>query len=100
FNKNGVNTMPIMLEAEALQTAAETLPLAMDVNAMADCTVPGSTHKYSTPTYRGPPSKGSSTGFKPQPSRGNIIKVQAKTSRCSRQCVAPATIALRDSLAP
>ncbi len=41
--------MPSRLEADALQTAAGTLPLAMDVNAIDDCTVEGSVHRKRMP---------------------------------------------------
>ena len=34
-----------MLDAEALQIAAATLPPAAEVKAMADCTVAGSAHR-------------------------------------------------------
>jgi DNA-binding transcriptional ArsR family regulator len=36
----------------------------------------------------------------PKPASGNSAKVVAKTSRCSRQCKAPAKVAERDSRAP
>src|SRR5690606_31846480 len=49
-SSKGVSTMPSRLMAEAMQMAAGTLPRAMAVNAMADCTVPGRAHKYSIPT--------------------------------------------------
>ena len=45
----GVTKMPSMFDAEALTTAAATLPRAIEVNAMEDCTVDGSRHRYSTP---------------------------------------------------
>ncbi|MNR02424.1 hypothetical protein D3C85_1182740 [compost metagenome] len=41
----GERKMPRMLEAEALHTAADTLPPAMEVKAMADCTVAGRAHR-------------------------------------------------------
>src|SRR5260370_29225499 len=47
----GVRKMPIRLEADALHTAAATLPLAIDVKAIDDCTVEGSVHKNRTPMY-------------------------------------------------
>src|SRR5580704_2569193 len=42
FTASGVTKMPMILEAEALQIAAGTLPLAIDVKAIEDCTVDGS----------------------------------------------------------
>jgi len=47
---NGVRKMPNRFDAEALTTAAATLPRAIEVNAMDDCTVDGSRHRYSMPT--------------------------------------------------
>ena len=45
FTSSGVTNTPSKVEADALHTAAGTLPLAKDVKAMADCTVAGSTHR-------------------------------------------------------
>ena len=47
---SGVTNTPSRVEADALHTAAGMLPRAIDVKAMADCTVAGSTHRYITPT--------------------------------------------------
>ena len=46
---SGVITMPSRVDADALQMAAGMLPRAMAVNAMADCTVAGSTPRYRMP---------------------------------------------------
>ncbi|MNT74071.1 hypothetical protein D3C72_2128510 [compost metagenome] len=46
---NGVRNMPKIFEAEAEQIAAGTFPPAMEVKAMEDCTVDGSTQRNSTP---------------------------------------------------
>ena len=51
MTNTGVSTMPIRLENDALQIAAATLPLAMEVNAIDDCTVDGRQHKNITPAY-------------------------------------------------
>jgi hypothetical protein len=48
---SGVSTMPIRLENDALHIAAATLPLAMEVKAIDDCTVDGRQHKNITPAY-------------------------------------------------
>ena len=93
-------TIPSKVEADALQMAAGMLPRAMAVKAMADCTVAGSTHRYNTPRYSSGVTSGSSTGRSAQPSNGNNTKVEATTTRCSRQWPRPATMASRDSLAP
>ncbi|MNE45373.1 hypothetical protein D3C80_1396540 [compost metagenome] len=97
---NGVSTMPSRLDAAALQIAAGTLPRASEVKAMADCTVAGKAHRYSTPRYSSSPTSGRNNGLNSMPSNGNITKVQANTSRCRRQCPAPAATASRDNLAP
>ena len=100
LTSSGVTSTPSRVEAEALHTAAGMLPRAMEVKAMADCTVAGSTHKYITPVYSSGVTKGSSNGRSAQPSNGNNTKVQANTSKCSRQWVMPAMIASRESLVP
>ncbi|MNC44858.1 hypothetical protein D3C75_937820 [compost metagenome] len=46
------------------------------------------------------PTSGTNSGLKARPSNGNSTKVQENTSKCRRQCPAPAMIASRDSLAP
>lgn len=92
--------MPSRLDAEAAHTAAETLPRAIEVNAIDDCTVDGSVHRNSTPRYRSGVTSGASRGRNTQPISGNSTKVLVNTTRCSRQCVTPASTACRDSLAP
>ncbi|CAJ3473162.1 Uncharacterised protein [Burkholderia pseudomallei] len=96
----GVTKMPSRLDADAEQTAAGTLPLAIDVNAIDDCTVDGSVQRNSTPAYSAGVTSGVSTGLSARPSSGNSANVLSSTSACSRQCVAPATIASRESFAP
>ena len=46
---SGVSTTPSMLDNEALTMAAGTLPCAIDVNAIEDCTVDGTRHRNSRP---------------------------------------------------
>jgi hypothetical protein len=70
------------------------------VKAIDDCTVEGRAHRNRMPRYRSGVSSASASGFMASPSSGNITKVLASTSRCSRQCVRPDTSASRDSLAP
>ena len=41
-----------MLDSDALTIAAGTLPWAIEVNAIEDCTVDGTRHRNSTPVYR------------------------------------------------
>ncbi|SLJ38650.1 Uncharacterised protein [Mycobacteroides abscessus subsp. abscessus] len=49
ITNTGVMKTPNMFETDALTTAAATLPRAIDVNAIEDCTVEGNRHRYSTP---------------------------------------------------
>ena len=71
---------PSRLETEAEQMAAATLPPAMEVNAMLDCTVEGSMHTYSIPMHKSGPSTLFHKGMLNIPSRGKITKVLAATS--------------------
>ncbi|GLO51354.1 hypothetical protein PPUN110474_27540 [Pseudomonas putida] len=73
--------MPIRLEAAALQIAAGILPLAKDVNAIADCTVAGKAQRYKKPMYRSLPTKGIRIGFMARPSRGKSTNVQRNTRK-------------------
>ena len=41
--------MPMMLDAEALHSAAATLPPAIEVKATDACTVEGNVHRNSRP---------------------------------------------------
>ena len=76
------------------------LPRAIEVKAMADCTVAGRAHRNSTPRYISGVTSGESTGLSAQPSSGNSTKVLMKIQMCSRQCPMPARMAWRESLAP
>ncbi|MCW0417071.1 hypothetical protein NB689_002825 [Xanthomonas sacchari] len=97
---SGVRNTPSRLDSEALHTAAGTLPPAIEVKAIDDCTVDGSVHRNSTPMYRSGVSSQCDSGLNSRPSSGNRMKVAAKMVRCRRQCNAPATMASRDSRAP
>ena len=90
---SGVRKMPSRLDADALHTAAGTLPRAMDVNAIADCTVAGRQHRNRMPRYSSGVTSGSNTGLSARPSSGNIRNVAEKMVRCSFQCVSPAMTA-------
>ena len=46
---SGVSTMPMMLDSEALHSAAGTLPPAIEVNTTDACTVDGSVQRNSSP---------------------------------------------------
>src|SRR5690625_7987204 len=97
---NVYKTIPSKLEADALHTAAGTLPPAIEVKAMADCTVAGRAHKYRMPMTKGPPSKGSNSGWAIQPNNGKSTKVKEKTTTCKRQCIMPPISDCRDRPAP
>ena len=90
--------IPARFEKDALHTAAATLPRAIEVKAIDDWTVEGSSVKNRNP----PASVGVSSGrcATAIPSSGNSAKVVANTARCSRQLRSPCTIASRDSRAP
>ena len=94
--------MPTMLEMDAAQTAPATLPPAIDVNAIDDCTVEGNKVINNMPLASiGSPSCVRFIACdKPNPNSGNSAKVIASVAVCSRQFAAPAMIASRDSLAP
>ena len=58
----GVKNIPIIFDADALHIAAATFPRAIDVKAIDDCTVDGSTQIYKTPKYNVGVSSGSKIG--------------------------------------
>ena len=98
---NGVRKTPSRFDIDALQTAAATLPRAIEVNAIDDCTVEGRAHRKRIPTINsGVSSQLGDSHSMPSPSSGNATKVQASTSRCRRQWVRPAMIASRGRRAP
>src|ERR1700722_5834325 len=89
-----------MLDSDALTSAAETLPRAIDVKAIEDCTVEGTRHRNSRPLYR---SMFSSQGTRPRaasPSTGKTTKVVAKTSRCNCHRFTPCHACCGDNRAP
>ena len=97
---SGVSAIPTMLDSDALTSAAETLPRAIEVNAIEDCTVEGTRHKNSNPLYR---SRFSSQGTRPRqasPSSGKSTKVVASTSRCNCQRLTPCQACCGESRAP
>src|SRR5271163_3032597 len=97
---NGVSAIPTMLDSDALTSAPETFPRAIDVKAIEDWTVDGTRHRNSSPLYR---SRFSSQGTRPRaasPSNGKTTKVVAKTSRCSCHRLTPCQACCGDSRAP
>lgn len=55
-HQQGVRNTPSRLETEAEQMAAATLPPAMEVNAMLDCTVEGQHAHIRIPMHKSGPS--------------------------------------------
>ena len=100
MTSNGVSTMPIRLENEALQIAAATLPRAIEVNAIEDCTVDGRQHRNITPVYSPGVSAHGTSSRESKPSNGNSTNVARNTSPCSRQCLRPSSASRVESLAP
>src|SRR5882757_11446443 len=92
--------MPIRLENEALHKAAATFPLAMDVNAIDDCTVDGRQHKNITPAHRSGVNTSGTSARESKPSNGKTRKVKASITPCSRQCRNPANASWVDNRAP
>ena len=72
---SGVSRMPSRLEAVAAHSAAGTLPRAIEVKAIEDCTVDGSTHSSSRPVHSGGVSRPGATARAARPSAGNSRKV-------------------------
>ena len=92
--------MPSRLDAVAAHSAAATLPRAIEVNAIEDCTVDGSTHSISSPAHSGGVSSPGAIARAVSPSTGNTRKVLPSTVACSRQWRAPASAARGASRAP
>ena len=85
--------MPSRLDAVAAHSAAATLPRAIEVKAIEDCTVDGSRHSISSPAHSGGVSNSGATARIVSPIAGNSRKVLPSTTACSRQCRAPANAA-------
>jgi len=92
--------MPSRFDAVAPQIAAGTLPRAMEVKPIEDCTVEESVQTNSTPIHSCGVSRSGTALFKARPSSGNRMKVEASVSRCRRGCFSPDRAASRESLAP
>ena len=98
--KSGVNPMPKRLEAVAAQSAAGTLPRAIEVKAIDDWTVEGRAQSRITPVQSGGVKSPGNSTRAPRPSAGNSMNVEAMITTCSRQCHAPAKAACGESRAP
>ena len=88
-----------MLEAEGAAHRRRHIAPAMEVKAMADCTVAGRAHRYKKPRIDGRAQPLGHQG-REQPSSRKSRKVLAITTRCSRQWPRPASGFWRDNLAP
>ena len=67
----GVSTTPSRFEKLAAQIAAATLPPAIEVNVIEDCTVDGSAHRNSSPRCSGSGSTAGTSTPAASPSSGN-----------------------------
>src|ERR1700677_3859357 len=83
----GVSTIPNMLDTEALHRAAGTLPRAIEVKAIEDCTVEGSTQTNINPSARSGETHPRDNDVTTRPTTGNSTNVLARTRLCRRQCV-------------
>src|SRR6202011_6064423 len=88
-NKIGVRNRPARLDPAAEQTAPATLPRAIEVKAIEDCTVEGRTQTNNTADHSGRGSTCGAAVHMPKPSNGNSTKVAEDIAECSRQCSAP-----------
>ncbi|GEM_PF-3028276 len=96
----GVTKVPTRLEVVAETIAPGTLPWAIEVKLIEDCTVEGTRVSQSSPRYStGEMAQGVSTR-RAMPTSGNTTKVQARIVRCSRQCCSPWRVSRGSSLAP
>ena len=68
---SGVRTMPKRLETEALHRAAATLPRAIEVKAIEDCTVEGRMQTKISPAISSDGRTPAKTRVSTRPSRGN-----------------------------
>ncbi len=73
--------MPNRLDAVAAHSAAGTLPRAIEVKAIEDCTVDGSTHSISTPPQSGGVSSPGASARAVSPSSGEQQKGAAQDDR-------------------
>jgi len=97
---SGVTTTPARFDSDAQQSAAATLPRAIDVKAIDDCTVEGSSARNTNPVTRPSSTCPRTSAASPSPTAGNTTKVVANTSPCNRQWVIPAQIAWGEIFAP
>ena len=92
--------MPRRFDAVAAQSAAGTLPRAIEVKAIDACTVDGNTQSRIRPVQSSGGSKRGNIALSPRPKAGNSTKVLTNTTMCRRQWLAPASAARGASRAP
>ncbi|MDQ7910117.1 hypothetical protein RB614_37035 [Phytohabitans sp. ZYX-F-186] len=100
LTSSGVSTMPATLENEALKMAAGTLPPAIEVSAIALCTVDGAAQRTSRPCWSWGSSTVEGSSASSNPNAGKSAMVVSSTARCSRQCEAPARASRGEIRAP
>lgn len=93
-------TTPARFDGDAQHRAAGTLPRAIDLNAIDDCTVDGSSDRNVSPVTSPPSRCPFANAAMPSPTIGKTTNVVAATSAWSRQCVIPAQIAPGERRAP
>ncbi len=89
-----------MLDTVAATTAAPTLPCAIEVNAIDDCTVDGSAQTKRRPSQSAFGTACGSAARISSPSKGNRPKVAARITRWRRQWAAPVISEARERRAP
>ena len=97
---SGVMKTPSILDSEAVQTAAATFPLAMDVKAIDDWTVEGNMVRNRKPILTVGLTMEFGSVLTSRPRAGNKPKVLISTSEWSLQAPIPPRRASRESLAP
>ncbi len=96
----GVTTMPKRLDTEALHSAAGTLPRAIEVKAIDDCTVDGSRQTKSRPSARSGGSQSRAARGHGEADQRKQNEARGEDQRLQRQCIRPSTTACGDSRAP
>lgn len=91
---------PSMFDSDAVQTAAATFPLAMEVNAIEDWTVEGNMVRNRKPILTVGLTRELGSVLTSRPSAGNRRNVPIRTSVWSLQAPIPPRMAARDSFAP
>src|SRR3546814_8688206 len=78
--RRGLMKTPRKFDSDAAHNAAATLPPAIDVNAIDDCTVDGIKQRSTTPTMRGDGRAPERKWEIPTPRTGNSANVDNRTA--------------------